>query len=829
MAEIPDRLRSALADRYPIDRELGTGGMGTVYLARDLKHDRAVALKVLRPDYAAALGTARFLREIDIAAKMTHPHILPLYDSGEADGYVYYVMPYVEGESLRDRLTREKQLPIEDAIQIARQVADALTYAHKRGIVHRDIKPENILLEDREAVVADFGVARAVTAAAGDTLTASGVVVGTAHYMSPEQGCGEHDLDARTDIYALGCVLYEMLAGEPPFTGRTAQAVIARHVSERAPSLRVVRPEAPPWLEHIVHTALAKSAADRFPTAESLSQSLAAHTAPQLALRAPVWARWRARFRVRHALAGGALVILLVAGWYLLQPAGGRPGEETGAHVAFPATNIAVLPLQDFSQQDNSHLAAGFSYFLAKHLAGIPTLTVLSYESVRRYEEEGVPLDSMVARHQLGTLIEGNLIATDQQIQVSVNLTDAVSRAQLASVPPLVRLRSESPALLRDLADEIGRLLRQRLGSQLTRRALEAGTESGECLERVFRANAHRHQAESLAKAGDTEGAAAALDAADSLLIEAESLDRDWIEPTIDQGWVAVYRARLFTDVPQTYEAEYARQGIAHAERALEREPSDPEALELRGILRSYLAESASDAAEVARLWEGAELDLARAVELNPSLAAAWSRLSLVYWERGRFHEAKRAAERALEEDVWRFNDETIIMRLCQATLDLEQFDEAYRWCVVEGRQRFPDRSGFVSFELALLASSVGPEPDVERAWQLADTLLHITSPHRRPATRALVLMDVAAVLARANLADSARAVIRQARETAPQADLRLDPREANARLQLGEPDEAIRLLARFLAARPDERAKVAKDWWWRPLRDHPEFRALVE
>jgi TolB-like protein len=828
MAEIPDRLRSALADCYPIDRELGTGGMGTVYLARDLKHDRAVALKVLRPDYAAALGTARFLREIDIAAKMTHPHILPLYDSGEADGYVYYVMPYVEGESLRDRLTREKQLPIEDAIQIARQVADALTYAHKRGIVHRDIKPENILLEDREAVVADFGVARAVTAAAGDTLTASGVVVGTAHYMSPEQGCGEDDLDARTDIYALGCVLYEMLAGEPPFTGRTAQAVIARHVSERPPSLRVVRPEAPPWLEHIVHTALAKAAADRFPTAESLSQSLAVHAAPRLALRAPVWARWRARVRLRHVLAG-ALVVALVAGWYLLQRARGGRGEETGGHVAFPATNIAVLPLQDFSPEDNSHLAAGFSYFLTKHLGGIPRLTVLSYESVRRYEEEGVPLDSIVARHQVGTLIEGNLIATDQQIEVSVNLTDAVSRAQLESVPPLIRLRSESPVLLRDLADEIGRLLRRRLGFQLNRRALEAGTESGECLERVFRANAHRYEAQSLAKAGDTEGAAAALDAADSLLIEAESLDRDWIEPVIDQAWVAADRAQMFTDVPQTYDAEYTRRGIAHAERALRRAPSDPEALELRGILRSYLAESASDSAEAVPLWEGAELDLARAVELDPSLAKAWSRLSLVYRERGRFHEAKWAAERALEEDVWYLNDEIIIARLCQTSLDLEQFAEAIHWCIDEGRQRFPDRPGFVSFELVLLASSVGPEPDAARAWQLADTLVQLFRPYRRPRIRPRVLMDVAAVLARANLADSARAVIRQARETAPQEDPWLDQREANARLQLGEPDEALRLLACFLAARPDQRAKVAKDWWWRPLRDHPEFQALVE
>jgi serine/threonine protein kinase len=195
MVDIPERLATALADRYPIERELGSGGMAIVYLAHDLKHDRPVAVKVLRSDYSATLGSERFLREIETAAKLAHPHILPLYDSGEADGFLYYVMPYAEGESLRDRLQREKRLPIEDAIQITREVADALGYAHERGVVHRDIKPENILLEAGEAVVADFGIARAISAAAGDTLTASGVIIGTPQYMSPEQAAGTSTLE----------------------------------------------------------------------------------------------------------------------------------------------------------------------------------------------------------------------------------------------------------------------------------------------------------------------------------------------------------------------------------------------------------------------------------------------------------------------------------------------------------------------------------------------------------------------------------------------------------------------------------------------------------
>jgi len=217
MADILDRLEAALAERYRIERELGSGGMATVYLAEDLKHHRQVAIKVLRPDLAAVLGSYRFLREIEIAAKLTHPHILPLHDSGEADGFLYYVMPYVAGESLRDRLNREKQLPIDDSLKLASEVADALGFAHEHNVIHRDIKPENILLEAKHAVVADFGVARAIEEAGQTRLTETGIAIGTPAYLSPEQASGERELDGRSDIYALGCVLYEMLAGEPPF------------------------------------------------------------------------------------------------------------------------------------------------------------------------------------------------------------------------------------------------------------------------------------------------------------------------------------------------------------------------------------------------------------------------------------------------------------------------------------------------------------------------------------------------------------------------------------------------------------------------------------
>jgi len=238
-------LSRALSDRYRIERELGRGGMATVYLAEDLRHHRRVAIKVLDPEVAAAIGPERFLREIETVARLTHPHILPLFDSGQADGLLFYAMPYVEGESLRERLKREKQLPLEDALKIAREVADALSYAHSRGLVHRDIKPENILLEEAHAVVADFGIARAVAAAAGEKLTATGIAVGTPAYMSPEQASGGRDLDGRSDLYSLGCVLYEMLAGVPPFAGTTAESLAHQHLNLAPRPVTELRPAVP--------------------------------------------------------------------------------------------------------------------------------------------------------------------------------------------------------------------------------------------------------------------------------------------------------------------------------------------------------------------------------------------------------------------------------------------------------------------------------------------------------------------------------------------------------------------------------------------------------
>jgi eukaryotic-like serine/threonine-protein kinase len=316
-----NRLTAALADRYRIERQLGQGGMATVYLAHDMKHDRKVAVKVLRPELAAVIGADRFLSEIKTTANLQHPHILPLHDSGQADSFLFYVMPFVEGESLRDRLTREKQLPIGDAVRIATEVAGALDYAHRHGIIHRDIKPENILLHDGRALVADFGIALAATSA-GHRMTETGMSLGTPHYMSPEQAMGDRELTPRSDVYALGAMTYEMLLGEPPFTGPTAQSIVAKVMTEKPAPLIARRERIPPAVEDAVLTALEKLPADRFATAaqfaEALTRPAALLPGPDRAARGALPARpwlrdWRSLAVLGVAALASAVAVVLAS------------------------------------------------------------------------------------------------------------------------------------------------------------------------------------------------------------------------------------------------------------------------------------------------------------------------------------------------------------------------------------------------------------------------------------------------------------------------------------------------------------------------------------
>ncbi len=360
MTDVLSRLAAALGQSYRVERELGAGGMATVYLAHDLKHDRDVAIKVLHPDLGAALGGERFLSEIRTTARLQHPHILPLLDSGDADGFLYYVMPLVTGETLRARLERERQLPIADAIRIAREVASALDYAHRQNVIHRDIKPENILLHDGSALVADFGIALAVQSAGGQRMTQTGLSLGTPQYMSPEQAMGERTIDARSDIYALGAVTYEMLSGDAPFVGSSVQAIVAKVLSEKPTSLHTLRDTVPPHVEHAVFTALAKLPADRFGTAAEFSTGL---SDPTRFASSQVTTTFRgnraASRRVMYAACAVSLasVAFGVWGWSQRQP---HNEEVTRIAVALPITQQFVPQWRGYSialSNDGTRLA----------------------------------------------------------------------------------------------------------------------------------------------------------------------------------------------------------------------------------------------------------------------------------------------------------------------------------------------------------------------------------------------------------------------------------------------------------------------------------------
>ncbi|HEV8446436.1 MAG TPA: protein kinase [Gemmatimonadaceae bacterium] len=416
-------------DRYQIVRELGHGGMATVYLARDARYQREVAIKVLSPEISHGVGSDRFQREIAVAAKLTHPHIVPLLDSGEHDGALWFTMPVLDGHSLRDRLDREHSLPIGDSVRIAIEVAGALTYAHEHGVIHRDIKPENILFSGGSAIVTDFGLAKSTESAGGESLTRTGMAVGTALYMSPEQSTGE-PLDARTDVYSLGSVLYEMLTGEPPYVGRTLQAVIAKRLSDPVPSARRLRPTVSPALDAIIERALARHPADRFPSTAAFAEALSrlapyagdgastdvATTVPVATTSPPVAARARRRRRVL------AMVAVFAAAVVTAQLA---RGYRSRAAAASPPRSIAVLPFTNESaDKDQEYFSAGMTDELMGALAAIKQLRVAARASSYAVKNQGTDIKKMGRALGVDAVLEGAVRKAGDHVRVSVDLVN---------------------------------------------------------------------------------------------------------------------------------------------------------------------------------------------------------------------------------------------------------------------------------------------------------------------------------------------------------------------------------------------------------------------
>ena len=435
MSDLSDRLSRALTGRYAIQRELGVGGMGTVFLAEDLKHHRQVAIKVLHADLSAALGAERFLREIELAARLHHSHVLPLYDSGAADGLLYYVMPFAEGGSLRQRLARDKQLSVPDALCLAREVADALDHVHLHGVVHRDIKPENILIQGGHAMVADFGIARALEAAGGERLTATGLAIGTPAYMSPEQASGGGDLDARSDLYSLGCLLYEMLAGQPPFVAPTAQGMAHQHLNVAPRPVRELRPTVPQHVERAIGRALEKVPADRFASVAELAAALAPREPTAEAETVTIGAAIdeqpgpRPQPRRRRVLVAVAVAALAIIAIWRLVP----PGPEPSALPSHPARRaIAVLPFENLSEVGpHAYFAGGLHDELLTQLTKVASLRVISRTSVMPYRETSKNLRQIAGELGVGSVVEGSVQVVDGRLRVNVQLIDAATDEHL--------------------------------------------------------------------------------------------------------------------------------------------------------------------------------------------------------------------------------------------------------------------------------------------------------------------------------------------------------------------------------------------------------------
>ncbi|HEX6941404.1 MAG TPA: serine/threonine-protein kinase, partial [Gemmatimonadaceae bacterium] len=650
---ILDQLQSAIADRYKVERELGRGGMATVFLATDVRHERRVAIKVLHPDLAATIGAERFEREIKLAAKLQHPHILGLIDSGEANGLFYYVMPFIEGESVRDKLDREKQLSVDEALQITLEVADALGYAHAQNIIHRDIKPENVMMSNGHALVADFGIARARTEAGQSKLTQTGMAVGTPVYMSPEQATGEA-VGPSADIYSLGCMLYEMLAGEPPFNGPNAMAIMARHAMEAVPSIRIIRQAVPEEVEEAILAAMEKNVADRPKTAADFCEILgtpmgatatrrvtgrhtARHRVPTGArlpafttaeaeaklatVRPPLWKR-------PMVLVGGTAVVLAVAAGTWMALSGGSANAAVGD--LRDIKTVAVMYFDDQSGGRLAHIADGITETLIDQLklSRGADLEVLSKDAVGRFRGKQADIDSIAETLDAGTIVTGSVSENGDKARISFNILSGNSGA-LRKQKGFELSTADVLTLNKTVADSVAYYLGSEIGTEVRTRELEAGTSNAKAVGLVQLAAKQRKDAIAAFAAGDSATTWQRFAQADTNLARAEDADGKWATPAAQRASLAWYEWRA-AKTP-LLKAPYVEQGLAHAERALKLDANNLDALEARGQLRKARWDLQLEKnADAQKLLEDAKADLELVTSRDPARPRAWVALSSV-------------------------------------------------------------------------------------------------------------------------------------------------------------------------------------------------------
>jgi TolB-like protein len=792
---------------------LGQGGMATVWLARDLKHDRLVAIKLLRPELAVPLGADRFASEIGIVAKLNHPNILGVIDSGivQVNGVSapYYVMPHVEGPSLSALLSRDAKLEVNEALRLAAEVADALAFAHSRGVVHRDIKPGNILIQAGHALVADFGVAIALDAATvgGRRDTAAGVVLGTPVYMSPEQASGESRLDGRSDIYSLGCVLYEMLAGDPPFAGNTPQAMIVAHLNTPPPPLATRRKDIPAALAAVVHKALEKLPSARYANAGEFRDALDRMRAPSVVHR-----RWWPT----------AALVVAVAALFWWSPWRKRASQ------AGPGSDIVVL-LSGFRDRSGTMRAesAALDDALRQELQAVPGLRVIDAG-----DQPEVPVDTLRARYQADWIIRGALDQVGDSVSATVRVVDASNGAEVRSRV----LRQESPVTLVTAATSLpaGSLfgaVRYAMDSVLLDRwLLSLGTDSATADLRQ-RARAIRLRENDAMMTVGPRRMIDELQLADSLLAVAMALSPRSALPAFerallakDAGFKLFVARQVFPDSTWLPLPSVALlRGIPFANLAVTHKPNSSDAWFVRSRLFTMLFVTTRESS-----WRDSALrDLKRASLISGRRADIWTRRADTEIEAGLFRDALFSVEQGTAADQLHVNGSALQYSRAMAELGLLQFENAGRDCRT-GAAEYPDAPYFVTCDAEVTGRYSANPADARRLVALGDSLK--ADPGELPAITADEMrLYAAAIQARAGMTDSAE---RSYQDVVSGWSGEVDPilllDAVYLRQSLGDMDSALALAARAARKDPSLVADVERLPWYRPLRDHPLFGAAM-